>query len=143
MLTAYDFQSRYDSVKSAPSLILLFLALANYCFSYRFKAAYGAYLLALQQAGVTSVACEVPGSHILTTYSLYLVHGIGSVILTIYVCALLLKAVAMLSTLLCPICITRIKLRCKKLHVDNYEHYKDEFDFDAIEESDCEMGSSK
>ena len=76
---------------------------------------------------------NIPGSHILATYSLFIVHGISTLVIIIYSMALLLKFVYMGTALACPMCIVRLKLRYYNLPMD-YEHYRGEFDFEAFDE---------
>ena len=41
--TAYDFQLRYDSIRSVPAKVLLALAVINYAFSFAFQSGYDSY----------------------------------------------------------------------------------------------------
>ena len=82
----------------------------------------------------------------MATYSLFVINGLGSFILILYGLAFLIKAVNLVPTLLCPICIVRMKLRwCSssernkaqwdRVRLNNdFEHYRDEFDFNAEDE---------
>ena len=128
---------------SVPSLILLLLASANYIFSFRFKSAYAEYQLALNQSSAIAEICAIAGAQTLANYSLVMVHGVGSFVLCMYTLAFLLKFVYMGTTLLCPICTMRMKLFCrKKPNLGSYEHYRNEFDFEAFalsEEEECEL----
>jgi len=124
--TAYDFQLRYESIKSLPSLFLLVLGLANFGFSFAFKSSYYSYSdLAFVEKHTN---CTVPGSSVLAFYSIVLVLCSGAMLLAIIGCAFLVKITHLLSVHFCPIKIVALKKNWHKKPRD-FAHFNDEFDF--------------
>ena len=70
------------------------------------------------------------GAQLLALYSMVFVLGSGSLTLTIYVASLLRKVVALLTVLLCPLCVTRCRKRMGAIPQD-FEHFVGEFDFEV------------
>lgn len=125
--TAYDFQQRYDAIKSLPALSLLVLGLINFGFSFAFKNSYQAYTQ-LRVVEADPVNCGVPGANALAFYSIFLVLGSGSLLLGIFGLAFFIKIVHLLSVLICPVTIVACKKNWHKKPRD-FAHYTDEFDF--------------
>ena len=76
-----------------------------------------------------------------------MINGLGSIVLSLYGLAFLIKFLNLLVTFVCPITTIKMKLRCKKRLknkeglpkiCDNFEHYRNEFDFVETEDDDDE-----
>ena len=113
--TAYDFQQRYDTIKSLPALALLILGFLDFAFSFAFKNSFEAF-----RDGPGT--CEVAGSAILATYSLFFVLGSTCAILAIFTAAFIYKITHLLSVLICPFVMVGCKKRYHKKPRD-FSHY--------------------
>lgn len=140
MNTSYDFQQRYETIKSLPALLLFGLGIINFGFSFAFKSSYFAFAdLPVVRNDPTN--CAVPGANILAGYSMFLVMGTGAAILALFGTAFLFKIINLLAVVICPVCMVACK---KKLHKKpkDFSHYENEFEFsiDADEDPECHPG---
>jgi len=138
--TSYDFQQRFETLKSLPALGLFGLGVINYIFSFAFKGSYEAFN-DLPAVVNDPNGCTVPGANILAFYSIVLVMGTGSSILGVFGLAFLYKIINLLAVVICPVTMVSCK---KKLHnkPKNFSHYENEFDFsiDYNEDPECHPG---
>lgn len=136
--TAYDFQLRYQSHKSVPAKVLFVLAWINYTFSFAFNEGYESYLDAsvAKWNGNDELTCVIPGAFVLANYSFFLVMGSGSLVMCFFVASGLYKITHLLSLQCCPVVITAVKKKFRKIPRD-FSNYGNEFDFECDSEPIC------
>ena len=118
------------SLKSLPAQFLFTIALANYAFSYAFRNSYHGYVESIAAVQKSTATCMVPGSAPLAVYSIYLVFGLGTFVISVYVFAAIYKLSFILLVLICPVKIVNMKKRWNNVPLD-YNQYENEFDFNC------------
>lgn len=98
--------------------MLKVLAIINYAFSFGYRSVYNGYVERAIIVQQSTNACIVPGSESLAVYSIYLVFGFGTLVISIYALALLQKVVHLLSVLICPITMVNCKKRWHNVPTD-------------------------
>lgn len=69
--------------------MLKVLAIINYAFSFAYRSVYNGYVERATVVQQSTNACIVPGSESLAIYSIYLVFGLGTFVISIYALAFL------------------------------------------------------
>ena len=75
--------------------------------------------------------CEIAGAFALLSYSVFMVLPSGIFCLIIYTLAAFYKLSHLVTALLCPIVLLRIKHRWRGISTSNYDRYNQEFDFEV------------
>jgi len=86
--------------------------------------------------GNEEIACVIPGSFTLATYSFVLVMGSGSMTLCYIAASFLFKIAHLLGLLICPLVMQVNKKKHHKIPRD-FSNYANEFNFDCDDDPAC------
>ena len=127
LTVSYDFWMRTDALKTCSSVVLLTLGICNFCFSFIFALGFQRY----HESYIDTVDCEIAGALSLLSYSVFLVMPTGIFCLTIYALVAFYKLSHLVTSLLCPLALIRIKHRWIGIPVSKYERFSGEFNFEV------------
>ena len=111
---------------------MLIVAICNLVYSAIYAVGIYRYHASLSLVPNIDIAkCEMPGSFILACYGIFLVLLPGSMLLLVYFLSTMYKVAHLMIALICPVSLSHTKKNWRDIPSGSYEHYNDEFDFEA------------
>ena len=119
----YNFWLQNDHLRSWPALSLLIVSICNFVFSGIFALGFQRYHSTILMPAIEQVNCEIPGSFMLATYSIFLVLSTGTICLAVFLFSLLYKITFLVATLICPVRLTNTRRNWLGFPSNSFDHY--------------------